>query len=172
MADETPSQDLVTPRLRVLQIITGALITGVMAFLAVVLLVQQQGQAPVPGPQTPLISLMAAGGFVGIFGVWLVLPPTLVRQGLVPIARHPSQSAAETVGLLALKQTVQIVSSAMLEGCAFFNLVAFLVERQTYTLGIALACVLLMLVTFPTQGRFQQWLLEQQERLQNLRLPD
>jgi len=172
MPDETPSQDLVIPRLRIMQIITGALMTGVAVFLVLVLVLQQQGQFPVPAPQTPLISILAAGEFVVIFGVWLIYPPIFVRQGLVPIARRTPDPTAETNALLALKQTSLIVASALLEGSAFFALIAYLLEKQPYALGVALACLLLLLITFPTHVRVKQWLAEQQERLEILRRPD
>ncbi len=173
MPDETSSRDLPLAQVRVMQMITGALVAGVLGFLAVVLVIQQQqAQAGQPPLQTAIISLVAAGGFVVMFGVWLILPPTLIRQGLAQIAGKPADPPNETRTLLALKQTTHIVACALLEGPAFFALTAYMVERQPYTLGIALACVLLILLSFPTQERMQRWLDEQLDRLDNLRRGD
>lgn len=169
MSASTQYSDLPPPVARVLQIVTIALSLGIVGFLVVVLVLHQQGLFPGPAPQPPIIPLAAVLQFVMIFAVWLFLPAILLRQGVIRIARDQPDALRDTQKLLNLKHTSQIVGCALLEGAAYMALIGYLMERQAYTLGIGLTCLLLILVTFPTHDRIKHWLMVQQDRLEELR---
>jgi hypothetical protein len=59
--------------------------------------------------------------------------------------------------VLGAYQTRLIVSLALLEGVAFFCLVAFMVEHRWESFGIAMALLLMMAANFPTENKFRNW---------------
>src|SRR5947207_2347851 len=127
MIDNGSSHEPPASALRVIQIVTIALSLGIVVFLAVVLVLHQQGQFAGPAPQPPIISLAAAVQFVLIFAVWLFLPSALLRQGVLRIARDALDPIRDMQKLLNLKQTNQIVGCALLEGAAYLALIGYLV---------------------------------------------
>jgi hypothetical protein len=156
-------------QVRVMQIIISAMLVGIVVFLGIVLVLHQQGLFGVPPAPISVVSLVAAGQFVICFAVWLILPPGLIQSGLVRIARSAADPVSDLRQLLILRQTTLIVGGALMEGAAFTALIGYLLEKQPYALGIALACVLLIVVTFPTFDRITQWLAVQMDRLEQLR---
>ena len=87
-------------RVRIMQIIAGALIFGVLSFLGIVLfLVQQQPPRP---PELPILSLVGVALLVSNIAAALFLPPLLVQGGLRRLAagaRTPGMEG-DTAGLL------------------------------------------------------------------------
>lgn len=157
-------------QLRVMQIIAGALPLGLICFLAIVLVLGggQQQQQPVPG--LPMVSLVAAAGFVGCVLLSFIFPSAITRTGLRQIVdgtwKEPEGVKSEPVSstpakLLSLRQTTMIVGLAPLEGAGFFGCAAYLVEHQVAVLSIAGVAILLMLLRFPTAGRVSAWLEQQ-----------
>lgn len=55
-----------------------------------------------------------------------------------------------------------IVEYALLEGACFMNIVAYILERNWWSLGIAGVFVLFMLSNFPTETRFKHYAETQQ----------
>jgi hypothetical protein len=65
---------------------------------------------------------------------------------------------------MGVYQTATIVGAALLEGAAFFLLVAYFVEGTSWTLPAALAVWLLLAwLHFPTRSSVEHWLTEQQD---------
>jgi hypothetical protein len=164
-------------RLRVMQIVAGALVAGVLIFLAVVLFlvhVQRNGQGMGRPQELPIITLVALVMLASNAPLSFVLPRAQARMALRQIAagtwQAPPQGTADqfatTTGrLLAVRQTTLIVSLALLEGAAFLGTIAYLLEANPLALVVVLLAVLLMLWQFPTEGRVQGWLDRQQEQL-------
>lgn len=169
MLNDTPSQDIPVAQLRVMQIITTAMLAGIVLFLGVVLVLHQLGHFAEPALQPSLLSLIAAIQFILIFAAWLFLPGIILRQGVYRMARQVANPTGQIGRLLALKQTTSIIACALMEFGAYLALIAYLMERQHYTLGIALACLLMIVVTFPTHNRLNRWLTDQQDRIDMLR---
>jgi hypothetical protein len=175
-----PTEDPLTPaRLRVLQIVTVAMVMGALTFLAIALfivLVQNQGRGMAPPAGLPLISLLAAGFLVGQALMSFVLPAAVARSTLrriaagtwkpAPGAEVPATDAGK---LLALYQTVLIVGLALLEGACFFGGIAYLLEGPPFAAGVVVVGLLLMLARFPTESRVRHWLEDQKEQLAQAR---
>lgn len=135
---------------RICQIIASALMAGVMIFAGVAFFI-----AKGDGPQLPMLSLMAVG-FAGVATVMrFVVPMVIVNGG----KRQLNQSSGdEQRSLLAgLYQTKMIVGMAVLEGAAFFNLVAYITEKQFWSYGVVAFLLGVMAISFPSQGQFESW---------------
>lgn len=50
-----------------------------------------------------------------------------------------------------------IIGGALLEGAAFINLVAYMINRHWSNIGMAGFLVIVMAVTFPSQSHFETW---------------
>jgi hypothetical protein len=138
-----------------MQIIWSAMLIGVVAFAVMALFVLPKAAAD----QT-FISYVAVGAGALAIVASNLLPVLIGRQLATQAlsAEDLSASTEETAGKLALAyQTKFIVGMALLEGAAFFALVAFLLEGQQFTLMSAAALWLLMLVRFPSMSRVASW---------------
>jgi hypothetical protein len=177
-----PPPESLDKEVRVLQIIVGALIAGVLAFAVVALAMGGTRQA---GDQQHgaggLISMVAAGLAVMMVVTRETVGPLManaqVRQiaagtwpgpGPAAGAAAPGQ-AADAGRLLAVFRAVTIVQTALPEAAAIFNILAYLLEGEVWSLAIAAGLVLWMALSLPTRGRVMQWLDRQMEALEQLR---
>ncbi len=159
--------------LRTNQIIIGALVMGIVVFLVILLVVFGARVEPLDGQA--MISFVMAGFAANLLIIRLIAPALIVNSVRGKIAAgtwDPShgnpqfQVASTDEGkLLQLFQTKTIVGAAILEGAAFGNLVAFLLEGQVYTLVIAVLFALGILVSFPTRNGLAEWLDNQLRRM-------
>jgi hypothetical protein len=123
------------------------MIVGVLAFggtCAVVAGGPEEGGGQV-------LSLVGAAGALLQLGLYFVVP-RLIRDNATRQAGPGDQK------LVQAYQTGLIVGLALLEGAAFFNLVAYMVEKQWWTITIVAALLFWMLLAFPTRTRVTQWL--------------
>jgi hypothetical protein len=172
---------LLAPRVRIMQIIAFALITGVLVFLGFAcfqVFVQRQGEPAAPIDGLPMISLVTVAVFAGGVVASFVVPTVMTRAALqriaagtrqVPQGTDPKDQATDLDKLLAVKQTALIVGMALLEGPAFMGCIAFFIEAQFFTLGIVAVAIVAMLLRFPTEGGVRNWLYEQTNQLQQIR---
>ena len=117
-----------------------------------------------------LISNLGAG-FAALEIVLQFIVPTLIVNGQItklknrPVAsgRHPDYSKT----LAGLFQQKMVIGMALLQGAAFFNLVAFMSEHQMFSLGIVGFLLLLMVMMFPTLSRFENWAEEMQRNIES-----
>jgi hypothetical protein len=165
---------------RVSQIIVGALVLGCVSFLGIVLAiggpaVQQAGDA---GP-TLLLSYMALVFLVADIIARLIVPRLMIRAGrhsiacgtfAMPIfdqssAAQARREAFEQMGdagrLLMLFQTKTIIAGAILEGATFFLLIAYMIERYTPVLVIAVAMIVAIAAHIPTSRGVIDWIEDQ-----------
>jgi len=148
-----------------MQIIVGALAAGVVSFLVVVLVLAQQ--QPGPPPNEPRITYIAVVVAFVAFIVALIFPGIILRsQRQAILAGNPAPQAgspgapplgtARDLGpLVAGYQTSLIIRSALLEGAAFFCLVAYMLERQTLSLVVAGVMLLFLLSKFPSRSKLE-----------------
>lgn len=128
-----------TPQIRVMQVITGAMVTGVAFFALIVVAIAE----PSDEERQPLISLVAV--LLAVFaGIAAFVVPRLTSRRASPTPES--------------YQTQLIVGLALLEGAAFFNLVAYLIEAQLYTLAIAGMLAFVMMLRFPTLRSVRDWI--------------
>ena len=135
---------------RICQIIAGALVTGVVVFATVAFVIAKGEPA-----KSPMISLMGAGMAVMMVVARFIVPMVIVNGGKPQLKQS---SGDEQRSLLAgLYQTKMIVGMAVLEGAAFFNLMAYIMEKQFWTYGVVAFLLGVMAISFPSQGQFEGW---------------
>lgn len=158
------------------QIIIGALAFGVLAFAIVVILMQpEQADADESG----INSLMAAGAAVVALLMLMVVPKILqsnMRQSIVDgnflVKNIPAPVATELGdfgSLTAMYQVTLIVGAAILEGAAFYNLIAYMLEHQSINLLFAVGLLIAILFKFPTRGGIESWINDEQTLIAELR---
>jgi hypothetical protein len=188
--------DVLEPIVRTCQIIVSALIMGVTTFLLIslflvptainpgpALVAGGPGVPPLPqlaGPGVPLITYIAVG--MGIAGLVLsfVIPSMIVASArrkiakgmwTPPVKQDPTKlaqilPAGDTGKLAFVYQTQLIIGSAICEGMAFFAAIAYMLERNTLALGMALILLACLAIRFPTRNRVNAWIDHQQSKLQ------
>ena len=135
---------------RTAMIIAGALIQGVVIFAVVAYFIAKGEPA-----KSPMIALMGAGMAVMMVVMRFVLPMVIVNGAK---ARLKEASEAEQMSQLAgLYQTKMIVGMAVLEGAAFFNLIAYIIEKQLWSYRVVAFLLAVMAISFPSQGQFESW---------------
>ncbi len=158
----TESSANLDSHLRVIRIIAGALIAGVLLFAGIVLLLVHGSGEPVQ-PRGQLISLIMAG-LVAVELVPFALVATMIRVDSPAIQQSLQRQRATSPPVdpdqlhLAVYQIRMIIRYAILEGGAFANLVAYMLERNWWSLAIVGGLVFLMLTMFPTRTRLEHWL--------------
>jgi hypothetical protein len=169
------------PVTRTLQIIVAALAGGLAMFFAVVLFIANAGQRGV-GAGQPLITYVAVGAAFFAMCVALVLPGVIAgkqRQAIVSgkaaLASQLSYALPQTAEFRDLGSLVVayharvIIYGALLEGAGFFNLVAYMLERQTLSLVVAGFLLLMILSQFPTTSRLENWIEKEMRMIDQLR---
>ena len=163
-----PQREYVSKTIRVLQIIVMVMVMGIATFTIAAVLVQREDI-----PEEPLLVYFAAGFSVLVLPPWVLVPSLIVRSSCQALAngtgrlQHMRHVIPEDVGasgqLAGIYQTKGIVALALLEGAAFFNLIAFFFERQTLSLGITIMILVLQLTHYPSLTRAENWIRRQQE---------
>jgi hypothetical protein len=133
---------------RNLQVVVGALVGGVLIAAVIFFVVRSQGPAPMAN-QLPLISFLAVGFAAMMIALRLVMIPVLAKAGRAKLMPNSDVSTGQVFGLFASRT---IMGAALLEGSAFFFLVAYLVEGQPWALGGGLIMAgLIAVLQFPTR---------------------
>lgn len=146
-----------TMRLLVLGMCQGVVLSGVMAWYLVV--VSRQVPVLMDGN---LIATIAA----------LVGAASLVLSGVFPriIERHNQAalrgSRPEPESVLSTFRTRLILECALLEGGAFFNLTAFILNQQWWSVAIATVLILVIASKFPTRFQMENFVREQLELIE------
>ena len=147
------------------QIIVGAMCAGIAAFGAIVVLLSSSndpaGNDPAGG--LPLISLLAVGFAVVMPSIGLFVSSVGVRSTVQPLQEESTGSNTQDSSqqwrgvkeTLAINQTKMLVRVATLEGAAFFNLVAYMLESRWFSLVVATALFVLMVAHMPTVTRLR-----------------
>ena len=135
---------------RTSQIMAGALIIGVLTFACLAFFAAQGEPA-----KQPMIALMGAGMALMMLVVRFVVPTVIVNGGKSRLKEAADEEQQKI--LAVLYQTKMIVGMAVLEGAAFFNLVAYIVEKQFWSYGVVAFLLGVMAISFPSQGQFECW---------------
>jgi hypothetical protein len=153
---------------RVLQIIVFALAMGASTFLVVVLVM--------PAPEQLNETLIWPGVGFGVLQIVLavVVPQIILRQQRQAaikgqaLVRGPSPTS-EVANLLSGLQVRRIIAGALLEGAAFFNLVAYMQGRQAVSLAMAAALIASLVTLFPLRSLVEQWVESELRTVRELR---
>jgi branched-subunit amino acid transport protein len=163
-----------------MQIIVGSLASGVVMFSAVALFLATQ--QPKPAPDVPLLSYMSIAAAPAAILAALTIPGLIMRsQRQAIVAGRPTLKAGSIGGIPFAEaeqslgpfmggfQTALIVRSAILEGAAFFCLMAFMLEGQTASLVAAGVLLLIILSGMPTRSRVEETIQLQRRAVDELR---
>ena len=148
--DPKLAQHLMTARL-----IAGSLVMGVVIFLVVAIVILGALEKP---PEGQMISLIAAGFALMAIVLSFVVPAAMGESAVTGGERPDAIQAGTTEAAAGQFQTRMIVRLALLEGAAFFNIVALFLEHNRWTLGVIGVLVLFMLFAFPTRTRLEHFL--------------
>ncbi len=162
-------------QVRVLQIIVAAVTLGPAIFLGVVLVTAAANGAAADAGKV-LLTYLACGMAVAAAAARLIVPPLVAqklrRQIAVGAWPPPSQAGNSTAapmsdaGKLAAVYIVRtIIAVALLEGAAFFLVVAYQTERNPLTLGAAVLLSAMIAAHFPTRTRVAEWVETQLSQL-------
>lgn len=165
-------------RLLVMRLILGALAVGITGFLIVVVFIRASGGAKPPA-NFPLITYIGLGWALLLLPVQALFPRLIVdraargralAQGtpLGPNAASPPLS--ERGAWYAVYQTRLIIGAAILEGGAFFLLIAYFLEGALPGLAGALVLLAVLITKFPSRTRVDSWIDQQQELIQQQRM--
>lgn len=166
---------------RISQIIVGALIQGVVLFMAIVLLFIDAPTGPGPARSaTPILTYLAAAFGATVLAASYLVPRLMVdgalrrfvKSGAATTAKRGPRQVDPAVAakeLLPLFQTQLIVASALCEGGAFFATIAYMLEHQYLSLGVAGVLLAALISRFPTLDRVNAWLEEKLVHLQEIR---
>jgi hypothetical protein len=165
-------------QMRVLQIIVAALVMGCLMFLLTTLLIGQIGTPP--AGLVPVMAYTVCGLLALMAVLWVVIMRVIAAKARHEIVKgtfesfDPRQKAA-TAGdkaerdaryLLPVYQLKTIISAAIFEGLGFFATIAYLIERNPISLGVAVAMILGVAAHFPTQSRIIGWVERQLEAVE------
>jgi hypothetical protein len=170
---EGQSQTDVSGVVRTTQIIVVALCLGIASFGLYVIVAGEDGKEA----KAEMLTYMSLGMAVVCAGMSLVVPRTIVAANRRQIADgtwHPQNSQtripdSDAGKLAAVYQMKTIVGGAILEGAAFFALVAYMIEGHIMSLAVAGVLLLGVLSFFPTTGRVADWVQEQQRLVEEHR---
>ncbi len=172
-----------TIHLRVMRIIIGAMLMGVVSFLAIALFLASQ--RPLDPNRENLITLMALGGLAFAIIARFVAPrlvaANLIRQiaagTWLPQRRAGMEAeevaaelyASDAAKLLAVNQTRTLIAAALLEGASFLGCLAYMVEGSIFALAVPLVGIVLLALTIPMSDRVIAWAETQQARISEMR---
>lgn len=137
-------------RVRTIQIAAGALILGALAFGGIAT-VNGIIQAPPPA-QNP------ADGTIALILAFISMPQLLAIPVVVASSGKNYAETKDPKQLADRYQSAVMIRGAMLEGCAFMNLSAYIIDRQWWSVAIAGGCVCLMAVMFPTRDKLREYI--------------
>ncbi|MEQ9410526.1 MAG: hypothetical protein RIK87_22515 [Fuerstiella sp.] len=143
-----------------LKIITLALVSGAVVFMGIALFISKGALVGEPD----LLAWIGIG-FAALQAVIHVVVPNMVaNQALNAISSRQLQEADMEARMLLVTPVFlqrHIIACALLEGAAFFNIVAYIVSEFWGSLAVAAACIVLMLLKFPTASTVQWWAQDQ-----------
>ena len=158
-----------------MRIIAGALIAGVLTFAGIAsFVVFSQLPAAQPGGQpqngSEIIMYLGLAGAVGAVVMSFFVPNLIATAGVKGVAKMAQDGTAtgpkELFGrLLSVAQVKMIIALALIEGAAFFNLIAFIITKSLIPPVVVGALLFVMAIHFPTKFKLARWLEDQQRLL-------
>lgn len=143
---------------RGMQVIAGALMSGVLFFLGIVLMSTQGDVLSFKQPE--IITIIAAGFGLLMIVNHFVIPGIIASTQLRQLTSNDftgSDEATRIDKLVGVYRIQLIIGLALLEGAAFFNLVALMIEKSGFNLCTAGVLFALMLMRFPTRDKVSFW---------------
>ena len=136
--------------IRTSQIIAGALMLGVTTFGIVAAVIG--GKSPAAAP---IVAYLAVAFAAQVIALRFFIPSLVVKWQLKTLQNDGDSLVTER--LAGLFQTRMIIGMALLDGAALFNLIAYMIDGQWFSLATAGFLLLLMGMMFPTVREFESW---------------
>lgn len=157
MLNNEQAQAIEIPK-RVMMIIFAALILGLVFFAMVTSFVRLSGEGPLFNMDFGAMAMIGTA-FAAVVLLPSIVVPKFVQRGAIKEAADQfagklDDAKAATKMAIGL-QTSMIIGLALLEGAAFFNVIAFLIDGSIYNLIVLAALLLCMLVRIPLPGRVE-----------------
>lgn len=152
--NQSNNQQSLAARVRVMQIIVGALAMGVATFLGISF---QIWQAPAPGQKKDLLPVLTFTSY-GMLTMAIIGSFVLPRVIMTNWRKKMLAEGVSDDALLAALQTKTIVGCALLEGAAFASIMAYGMEGTALCLAGAVVMLIGILMHMPTVSRVQNWL--------------
>ncbi len=147
---------ILSSSVRVVQIITFALVQSSFLF-AVIVLFAKQGQMNSPaGPLT----WIAAGVSGVLFVLQLIVPGVIARSGLAKLSTAELKGLSEVDQfrkLMPIFQSQHIVGCAMLEGAALLGAICYMMEENWIAMAVCAAMTGSLVAKFPTATSVRFW---------------
>ena len=146
----------IAPGKRVMLIIFAALILGVSAFAAFVCVLRIGDEGGLFNLDFGFFAIMGVGFAALVLLPSLIVPLIMKKQAVTNVANefsgkmHDSRAAIKLLGGL---QTSMIVRLSLLDGAAFFNILAFFLDGSVYNLLATGVLLVLMFLSLPLPGR-------------------
>ncbi len=144
--------------LKTCQVLVAAIMAGAISFAAAIVVVVQSGQMTKPSPGgnlDMLIYIVPAVGIGALLGMF-VIRAAMAKAAAGAVAQLRDEDAV--AGAIAVSFTkVTMITAAILEGPALLSIVATLITGRFEFLAGATACLIVMTVMFPTNGRLERW---------------
>ena len=188
MSTDNSWREKIGPQVLSLQIVVTALTIGPLFFMAIVLFIVQPGQGPAADGDSLPITTYVALGFAVVAIVLRMIVPRIIEsvarkriadgtwQGQLPTAgqqRAQDAELAEQLGdagkLLGVLMTRTIVAGALLEGSAFFALIAYLIEQSPLILAVAIVLIIGVAFNFRTRSSATHWIEDQLAAVEQVR---
>lgn len=132
-----------------MQIVAAALVMGVVIFAGVAVATGALNEES----DEMFLSLFGVGFALLMYVMHLIVPGIVARSAAAQLSEN-----ADDLAWCGVLQTKSIIGLAMLEGAAFLNIVACMVEHNWWSLAVAGTLAVLMLIQFPTRTRVEQWI--------------
>lgn len=159
-------------RLRVMRIILLVLMASVGMFLVIAVWLRARGM--VPGAPAPVVTYVGFVFAAAVLAAMRFFPNRVVAATRRQIVMIPADQVrrvdlggipVDASALLAAYQTRLIILAALIEGIAYYFLIAYLLDGLWISLVVAGVCLASVALQFPTESGVQRWLERQQELL-------
>jgi hypothetical protein len=141
------------PMLKMLQLLSSALMLGVVAFAAVVVALGMIGQFSSQPDLLEILGPAVAAAWIGGFIAQMLLWTSQRRS----VQREWAAGTIQEHQLAARYQQLLILRFALMEGAAIFGVVTTFLTGSWLPMAAAAASLLVMAAIFPTRGRFEDF---------------
>lgn len=170
-------------QIRPFQLIVGAMAIGVVAFLAVALILRATtNRAPPAEGEQPLVTYIAVAYGIGTILVGPYLSRSITACGRRRVGREADDAAAalataketpagdepnKAAKLFEVFRVKVLIGAAMDEAAGLFACIAYFIEGRFVAAGLTVILVLSLLMNMPTAHRTENWLAEQLRLLED-----
>lgn len=145
---------------RVMLIIFGALLVGVVVFAIIAVISRISGGEALFNMEFGLLAVMGVGFaalvLIPSFVVPIITRKTATKELGQEFAGQLDQPGAAMKSMEGL-QTSMIIGLALLEGTAFFNLIGYMIDGSAWNLLTVAILLMIMFIRIPLPGRVDDW---------------